>query len=48
MWNLMNVVQVLAYMRYYTNWPALMLLIYEHMDNAITLKPISDPVMEWG
>ena len=48
MWNLMNVVQVLAYMRYYADWPAMMLLIYEYMDNAITLKPISNPIMEWG
>ena len=28
MWNLMNVIQVLAYMRFYTSWPAFMMEIF--------------------
>ena len=35
-------------MRFYTDWPAMFMLVYKHMDNAITLKPISDPIFEYG
>ena len=48
MWNLMNVIQVLAYLRFMTNWPAFMMEIFKYMDNAITLKPITDPIFEYG
>ena len=48
LWNLMTVAQVLAYMRFYTAWPAFMMLILEYADNAITLKPISDYVYDYG
>ena len=48
MWNLMNVIQVLAYVRFFTGWPAFMLKIFEYMDNAITLKPVSDFLFEYG
>ena len=48
MWNLYNVIQILAYIRFFTNWPAFMLDIFMYMDNAITLKPISDPIFEYG
>ena len=48
MWNLMNVVQVLAYVRFFTGWPAFMLEIFQYMDDAITLKPVSDPLFEYG
>ena len=48
MWNLMNVVQVLAYVRFFTGWPAQMLGIFEYMDNAITLKPVTNLVFDYG
>ena len=48
MWNLMNVIQVLAYLRFFTSWPALMMEVLTHLDNAITLKPVTDPIFEYG
>ena len=48
MWNLMNVIQVVAYIRFFSGWPAIMLEVFKYMDNAITLKPVSDPVFEYG
>ena len=44
----MNVIQVLAYVRFFSGWPALMLEVFKYMDDAITLKPVSDPVFEYG
>jgi len=48
MWNLMNVIQVLAYVRFYSGWPAFMTKVFEFMDNAITLKPVTDFVFDLG
>ena len=48
MWNLMNVIQVLAYIRFFSGWPAIMMEVFKYMDNAITLKPVSDPIFEYG
>ena len=48
MWNLMNVIQVLSYVRFFSGWPALMLEVFKYMDNAITLKPVSDPIFDYG
>lgn len=48
MWNLMNVIQVLSYVRFFTGWPAMMTVIFNYMDDAITLKPVSDPIFEFG
>ena len=48
LWNLLNVIQVLSYMRFYTNWPAWMREIFVYMDNAITLKPVTDLIFELG
>ena len=48
MWNLLNVVQVLAYMRFYARWPAFMGTIFLWMDNAVTLKPVSDSIFDYG
>ena len=42
MWNLMNVIQIIAYFRLFTNWPANTLMIKEAINNAITLKIFSD------
>ena len=47
-WNLLNVCQVLAYMRFYARWPAFMELLLLWMDNSITLKPLSDSVFDYG
>ena len=35
-------------MRFFTNWPALLMEIFKTMDNAITLKPVTDPIFEYG
>ena len=48
MWNLMNVIQVLAYVRFYSGWPAFMTKVFEFMDNAITMKPVTDFVFDYG
>ena len=48
MWNLMNVIQVLAYIRFYSGWPAFLLKIFEYMDNAITMKPVTDFAFDYG
>ena len=48
MWNLMNVIQVLAYVRFYSGWPAFMTKVFEFMDNAITMKPVTDYVFDYG
>lgn len=48
MWNFLNVVQVLVYLKHYALWSATMVFVFEQMDNAITLKPVIDPVYEIG
>ena len=44
----MNVIQVLVYVRFFSGWPAFMLDIFSFLDDAITLKPITDPIFEYG
>ena len=44
----MNVIQVLAYVRFFTAWPALMKELFKYMDDAITLKPVMDPIFDYG
>ena len=48
MWNFLNVVQVLIYLQFSAMWSATMMFIFVQMDNAITLKPIMDPMYELG
>ena len=48
MWNLTNVMQLLAYIRFFSGWPALMIELFTYVDDAITLKPVSDPIFEYG
>ena len=48
MWNFLNVVQVLVYLRYFAMWSATMVFVFQQMDNAITLKPVVDPIYELG
>ena len=45
MWNLMNVIQVIAYLRLFTNWPANTMMIKHAIYNAITLKLFSDELL---
>ena len=42
MWNLMNVIQVVAYLRFMVSWPANADMMLEYLDDAITLKKVSD------
>ena len=44
----MNVIQVLVYMRFFSSWPAFVMEIFVYMDNAITLKPITDLIFDYG
>ena len=48
MWNFLNVVQVLVYLQFFAMWSGTMDFIFKQMDNAITLKPIIDPMYELG
>lgn len=48
MWNFLNVIQVLVYLRYFAMWSATMAFIFTQMDNAVTLKPIVNPIFEFG
>ena len=48
MWNLLNVMQVLAYMRYFTPWPALVDQILAQIIDAITLGPYIKPILDYG
>ena len=41
----MNVIQIIAYFRLFTNWPANTLMIKEAINNAITLKLFSDEAL---
>ena len=44
----MNVIQIVAYMRFYTRWPAFLETVFVQLDYAITLRPISTLVMDYG
>jgi len=48
MWNFLNVVQVLVYLKHFALWSATMVFVFEQMDNAITLKPVVAPIFEFG
>lgn len=48
MWNLLNVMQVLVYMRYFTNWPATVDDVLLRVFDAITLRPFTEPVILYG
>ena len=48
MWNLLNVLQVLAYMQFYTNWPARTSQMLLWLDNTVTMKPVTDKVFDYG
>jgi len=48
MWNLLNVAQVIAYLRLITLWPANGLVALEFIEDGITLRKITKPMMEFG
>ena len=35
-------------MRFFTSWPAFMMEVFRYMDDAITLKPVTDPIFDYG
>ena len=47
-WNLINVVQVLAYMRFYARLPAFMHELLVNLESSVTLKPITDKIFDFG
>ena len=47
-WNLLNVIQVLTFLIYFTSWPAIVSEVLNSLFEAITLKPIIDPIFEKG
>lgn len=44
----MNVIQVISYVRFFSGWPAVMMETFRFLDDAITLKPVTDPIFEYG
>ena len=44
MWNLMHVMQVMAYLRLLVDWPANSAMMLQSMHNAITLENIINDV----
>ena len=43
----MNVIQVIAYFRLFTDWPANTMMIKEAIYNAITLQLFSEEALEF-
>ena len=48
MWNLLNVIQILAYMKFYARWPAFINDIFERIDDAMKFDPIVDALFDYG
>ena len=48
MWNLLNVMQVLAYARNFTEWPATVKLVTKFIIEAIYLNEINNTIMDFG
>lgn len=48
MWNLLNVMQVVTFMRFFTSWPAIVDQLLAQIFNAITLKPLVEPILQYG
>ena len=47
MWNLMNVMQVFAYLRHMGTYPANLAVILQSVHNAVSLEPLKDRAFEW-
>ena len=48
MWNLFNVMQVLAYTRGFTQWPAMVESAITYIIDAIYLETVNNAIMEFG
>ena len=48
MWNLIGILQILVFLRAFTNWPAYTNLVLKYLHNAIYLRDISDHVFNYG
>ena len=48
MWNLLNVMQVLSYMKFYARWPGFIDDMFQKLDDTITLDPAMDSIFEYG
>lgn len=48
MWNLFNVMQVLAYTREFTRWPALVQSVIEYIIEALYMEKVNNAIMDFG
>lgn len=48
MWYLLSVMQIVVLLRPYAAWPALLYQVNNLIQNAITLEPISQPIIDYG
>ena len=48
MWNIMNVMQVLAYTRLFSLWPANIKAVMDAIQLAITMDVFYDKLTNWG
>ena len=48
MWNLNHVMQIVAYLRLISNNPANLALIFDSVYNAVTLRPVTKLVFDFG
>ena len=47
-WNLLNVMQVLTYLRFFAMWPATVDEVMVKVWDTITLKPFFEPIFNFG
>ena len=48
MWNLFNVMQVMAYSREFTQWPAMVEKVIEYIIDALYLEKLNNAIMDFG
>lgn len=48
LWNLFNVMQVLAYSREFTQWPAMVQEVIKYIIEALYLKEVNNSIMSYG
>ena len=48
LWNLFNVMQVLAYSREFTQWPAMVDKVIEYIIDALYLEKVNNAIMDFG
>ena len=48
MWNLLNVMQIVAYLKYVENSPANLQTILQTIHNAVTLEPVINAMKDYG